>query len=153
MVYSTYAIGYEREFARFLKNKHCGSCTKDGLRDYLLSIGWKCYPTFYFHVDTQYEEVSKEDKGYDPEYPFRLKSMQICLSDDDEYYSWEGTERFGQEFLDDVIGYFEGKGYPLGAFMKEGGGDDAQKIDQFFHAMIRDNFKPYRHLKYVEPNT
>lgn len=79
--------------------------------------------------------------------------MRIILSDDEEYYSWEWIERIEPEVRSGLIDYFEGKVYPIGAFIQENGSDDTQKIDQLFHAMIRDKFKPYRYLKYVEPNT
>lgn len=152
MVYSKHNCSYDYDIRDFLQKKHNGICTKNGLRDYLFSIGWLRYPSIFFHVDTQYEEVSKDDKGYDPEHPFRLKSMQICLSLDEEYYSWEDTEKIDPSFRKGLISYFEEKGYPIGEFIQEGGGSDAEKIDQFFQAMLRDKFKAYG-FKLVEANT
>ncbi len=78
--------------------------------------------------------------------------MYIILSDDEEYYSWEWIKWIKPEVRSGLIDYFEGKGYPIGAFIQENGSDDAQKIGQFFHAMIRDKFKPYS-FKFVVPNT
>ncbi len=153
MVYSKGDYSYEYTIKDFLKRKHCGACTVNGLRDYLFSIGVRSFGDIFFHVETQYENVSEEDGDFDPEYPYRLKSMRIILSDDEEYYSWEWIKLIDPEVRSGLIDYFEGKGYPIGAFIQENGSDDAQKIDQFFQAMIRDKFKPYRYLKYVEPNT
>ena len=152
MVYSKHNFSYEPTIEDFLRLKHCGIFKENGLKDYLVSIGVCHYPTIYFKVDAQYENVSTDSKDYDPDYPFRLKSMHIYLGSDDKYYSWESDELDEPGFYGGLIDYFEGKGYPIGTFMQQGGSDDAQKIDQFFQAMIRDKFKMYG-FKFIEPNT
>ena len=151
MVYSKHNFSYEPTIEDFLRLKHCGIFKENGLKDYLVSIGVCHYPTIYFKVDAQYENVSTDSKDYDPDYPFRLKSMHIYLGSDDKYYSWESDELDEPGFYGGLIDYFEGKGYPIGSFMQQGGSDDAQKIDQFFQAMIRDKYKMYG-FKFVEQN-
>ncbi len=152
MVYSEFKSSYESLVEDFLRLKHCGIFKENGLKDYLVSIGVRHYPTIYFKVDTKFEQVLTTDSDYDPEHPYRLVSMHIYLGSDDKYYSWESDELSEPGFYGGLIDYFEGKGYPINTFMREGGSDDKQKIDQFFRAMIRDGFKLHC-LKYVEPNT
>ena len=132
MVYSNFNSSYEPSIEDFLRLKHCGIFKENGLKDYLVSIGVRHYPTIYFKVDAQYENVSTDSKDYDPDY-------------------WESDELDEPGFYGGLIDYFEGKGYPIGSFMQQGGSDDAQKIDQFFQAMIRDKYKMYG-FKFVEQN-
>lgn len=149
MIYSNCNFGYEPSIEDFLRLKHCGIFTENGLREYLVSKGVRHYPTIYFKVDSKYENVSPDDKDYDADHPFRLKSMHIYLGSDDKYYSWTDDELDEPGFYGGLIDYFEGKGYPIGTFMQQDGSDDPEKIDQFFQAMIRDRFKLYG-FKYVE---
>ena len=151
MVLSKSNIGWETSIEDFLRLKHCGVFKENGLREYLVSKGVRHYPTFYFKVDSQYEEVSKDDIYYDATYPCRLKSMKIALGSTRNYYYEEWEELNEPGFYSGLINYFEGKCYPLKAFMQHGGCDDAEKIDQFFRAMIRDGFKICC-FKFVEPS-
>ncbi len=149
MVLSKRKTSWEPAIEDFLRLRHCGIFNDDGLRKYLVSKGVRHYPTIYFKVDSEYEEVLKGDKDYDANYPYRLKSMHIGLGSDDGYYAWTSEELETPDFYSGLIDYFERKDYPLEAFMRQGGCDDAQKIDQLFYAMIRDGFKMYS-FRFIE---
>ena len=150
MVLSKNKNGWETTIEDFLRRKHCGVFTENGLRDYLVSKGVRHYPNIYFKVDSQYEDVSKDAPHYDTTHPYRLKSMKIALGSSSNYYYEEWEELDEPGFYNGLIDYFDGKDYPLEAFMQHGGCDDAEKIDQFFRAMIRDKYKMYG-FRFVEP--
>ena len=49
MVYSNFNSSYEPTIEDFLRLKHCGIFKENGLKDYLVSIGVRHYPTIYFN--------------------------------------------------------------------------------------------------------
>ncbi len=152
MVYSNFENSYLLLVEDFLRLKHCGILKTNGLREYLASIGVKHYPSVYFQVNTQFEDVPTDDKNYNPEYPHRLKSMHIELASESGYYGEAYSELDNPEFRNGLMEYFERKGYPISEFMKKNGSDDKRKIDQFFLALIRDGIKFYRDRMYVWPH-